>query len=111
MKSQLTQNEKILIKSPTELHNGTNTITGIFYLTDNRIIFEAHNINITNGLIVFNNIEISSIGKSWTKFLGIIPISYDSLSIRLRSGNIYSFVLMQRDSIYDLINKNRKYNS
>ncbi len=108
MITQLTQNEKILIKSPAELHNGTNTITGIFYLSDKRIIFEAHNINITNGLIVFYFIDILSISKSWTRFLGIIPISYDSITINLKSGNSYSFVLMQRDFVYDLINTNRK---
>jgi hypothetical protein len=109
MKFQLTQNEKIIIKSPAELHNGINTITGIFYLTNERIIFEAHNINITNGLVAFPLTDILSLDKSWTKFLGIIPISYDSLSIRLKTGNIFSFVLLQRDSIYDQINNNRKY--
>jgi hypothetical protein len=101
MKSQITQNEEIILKHPSELHNGINTISGVFYLTNKRIIFEAHNLKEKNGIIIIHFNDILSLHKSWSKFLGVIPFSYDSITINLKLGNHYSFVLMQRDHIYN----------
>lgn len=101
MKSQLFQNEEIVIKHPTELHDGYNTISGIFYITNKRIVFEAHNNNLSNSFISFQFSDILSINKTWTKFMGFLPISFDSLTITKKTGNRYSFILLQREKIYN----------
>ena len=95
MKTTLNSTEMLIKKGPANLQKGVETVGGKLYLTTQRLIFEAHKLNIQGGITEMNLSEINSTKLAWTKFLGLIPLIPNSLSINLKK-NEYCFVLFGR---------------
>jgi len=97
MKSALKNNENIIKSGPANLQKGIETVGGKLYLTNQRLIFEAHNINTQKDVAFININEITETERSWTKFLGILPIYPNSLSVLTSNEKEYRFVLFKRN--------------
>jgi len=67
-------------------------------LTNQRLIFEAHILNVQRGV---TDIELPSIQTSrpcWTKFLGLLPLFPNSIAVFTQQGREYRFVLFGRNA-------------
>lgn len=96
MKTELQQNEQLIKNGAANLQKGIETVGGKLYLTNQRIVFEAHKLNVQGGITEIELSDIQSSEKCWTKFLGIIPLMPNSLAVYTKSGKEYRFVLFGR---------------
>lgn len=103
MKTDLAQNEKVVKKGAANLQKGLETVGGKLHLTNKRLIFESHVVNIQSGVTEIELSNLERVQKSWTKFLGLIPVFPNSLSVYTKEGQEYQFVLFGRESWADSI--------
>jgi catechol-2,3-dioxygenase len=108
MKTELKQNEKMIKQGAANLQKGPETVGGKLYLTNQRLVFEAHKMNFQGGTTEVGLSDVSSSQKCWTKFLGIIPLTPNSLAVFTTSGDEYRFVLFGRDAWESAIHANRQ---
>lgn len=98
-----------LIKSGSgNLQKNIETVGGKLYLTDQRLVFEAHKFNVQSGgtEIELSNIQVSE--KCWTKLLGFLPVFPNSLAIYTKQGKEYRFVLFGRSAWSAAIEAHRR---
>ncbi|MCG5549427.1 GRAM domain-containing protein [Halorhodospira halochloris] len=107
MKTELKPNEQIIKQGVANLQKGPETVGGNLYMTNQRLIFEAHDVNIQGGITEIHLSEIESSEKCWTKLLGIIPIMPNSLAIYTKSRKEYRFVLFGRGAWAAAIEENK----
>ena len=107
MKTELNHDEKVIKQGAANLQKGPETVGGKLYLTNQRLVFEAHKINIQNSNTEINLSDIHSSEKCWTKLLGFIPIMPNSLAVYTKTGNEYRFVLFGRGAWAAAIDANR----
>ena len=111
MKTELDTNEALIKKSAANLQKGIETVGGYLYLTNQRLIFEAHAINFQGGTTIIHLSNIVSIEKIWTKFLNLVPIMPNSLAVnaKLYTGSqhveAFKFVLFGRSAWEIIINE------
>jgi len=74
------------------------TVGGKLYLTNQRLIFEAHVINVQRGPLEIELPDIRSTQKCWTKFLGFLPILPNSFAVYTADPAKYCFMLFGRSS-------------
>ena len=106
MKTELNQGEELVKKGGGNLQKGVETVGGFLYLTNQRLIFEAHAINIQGGNTIIDLSDIDSTEKCWTKFLNVIPLMPNSLAVHTKTGDEYRFVLFGRSAWQEKINEN-----
>ena len=106
MKTELNQGEELVKKGGGNLQKGAETVGGFLYLTNQRLIFEAHAINIQGGNTIIDLSDIDSTEKCWTKFLNVIPLMPNSLAVYIKTGDEYRFVLFGRSAWQEKINEN-----
>jgi len=107
METELKQNEQIIKQGAANLQKGLETVGGKLYLTNQRLVFEAHKINIQGGITEINLSEIQSSEKCWTKYLGYIPLIPNSLAVYTKEGKEYRFVLSGRGTWAAAIEANK----
>jgi len=107
MKTELKQNEQIIKQGAANLQKGIETVGGKLYLTNQRLVFDAHKINVQGGTTEIELPDILSSEKCWTKFLGFIPLMPNSLAVYTKTGNEYRFVLFGRGAWAAAINENK----
>ena len=105
---QLIANEKIIKSGAANFQKGIEQVGGKLYLTNDRIIFESHKFNFQNGTTQIKLEDISSVKKSWTKFLGFIPLTPNSIKISTKEGNKFRFVLYGRSKWISAIKKQKE---
>ncbi len=96
MKTALRPDEQVVKEGAANLQKNIETLGGKLYLTKQRLIFEAHKINVQGGT---TEIELSNVQSSrpcWTRFLGLIPLFPNSLAVFTKQGKEYRFVLYGR---------------
>lgn len=96
MKTELKQNEKLIKTGVANLQKGIETVGGQLYLTNQRLVFEAHKFNVQGGTTEIALSDIKSSKKCWTKFLGFVPVMPNSLAVYTNAGKAYRFVLFGR---------------
>jgi len=96
MKSDLHPNETIVHKGAANLQKGIEAVGGKLFLTDQRVVFESHALNVQTGTTEIPLAEIQRVQPCWTKFLNLIPLIPNSLAIQTRDGSEYKFVLFGR---------------
>lgn len=107
MKTEMRQGERIIKEGAANLQKGVETVGGKLYLTNQRLVFEAHKVNVQGGVTEVALPDIQSLQKRWTKFLGIIPLFPNSLAACVK-GEEYRFVLSGRSSWASAIEAQRK---
>jgi len=97
VQTQLNLSEQILKQGSANLQKGIETVGGKLYLTNQRLVFEAHAINVQGGNTEIALSDIQSLVKCWTKFLGFIPLTPNSLEVHTKENVKYRFVLFGRE--------------
>ena len=104
---QLTANEKIIKSGAANFQKGIEQVGGKLYLTNYRIVFESHKLNFQSGTTQIKLEDISSVKKSWTKFLGFIPLTPNSIKISTIEVGKFRFVLYGRSKWISAITKQK----
>ena len=107
----LEQGEVLIKHSRANIQRGLESVGGKLYLTNRRLIFLNHKINIEKGESQIPLAEISSIDLCWTKFLNRIPVFPNSLLVRTKAGEELKFVLPNRKAWKSEINRILNENS
>jgi len=106
MKTELNINEELIKKGGANLQRGIETVGGHLYLTNQRLIFEGHKLNIQSGNTIIDLSNIDYTVKVWTKFLNLVPLIPNSLAVKCKKGEEYKFVLFGRNAWEIKINEN-----
>jgi len=108
MKTELRMGEQVIKEGAANLQKNIETVGGKLCLTNQRLVFEAHDINIQGGT---TEVELSNVQSSrpcWTRFLGLIPLFPNSLAVFTKQGKEYRFVLFGRHAWAAAIEAQRK---
>ena len=108
MKTELRQGEQVVKEGGANLQKYIETVGGKLCLTNQRLVFEAHKINVQGGTTPVELSDIQSLRLCWTKFLGLIPVFPNSLAVFTRQGIEYRFVLFGRQAWATAIEAQRK---
>jgi len=102
MSLELKKNEKILADKAANLFRGIEGVGGRIKITNKRLIFEPHAINIQKQIL---EVPLNQIEEAKTRnTLGIIP---NGMLVKLKTGAEYKFVVWKRKELIDLINNNK----
>ncbi len=96
MKIDLRSNEKLIREGGANLQRGIETVGGRLFLTDQRLFFQSHSFNVQTGATEIPICDVKSTELCWTKFLGVIPLFPNTLSVLTAGGEEYRFVLYDR---------------
>jgi hypothetical protein len=96
MKTPLLPNEHLIEEGAANLQRGLETVGGRLFLTDHRLVFEPHAVNLQRGVTVVDLAQVQSTRACWTKFLGLIPLFPNSLAVYTKEGTEFRFVLFGR---------------
>ena len=108
MKTEMRPGEQIIKEGPANLQKGIETVGGKLCLTNQRLVFEAHALNVQGGVTQVELADVQSSQPRWTKFLGIIPLFPNSLAVYAKGGQEYRFVLNGRSAWAAAIDAQRK---
>jgi hypothetical protein len=97
------ESEELIEKSAANLMRGVEAVGGRMILTNQRVLFEAHKINVQAAPLAIPLSKIESVAPSRT--LGIVP---NGITIRCYSGEEYRFVVWGRKRIISKIEGCRK---
>ena len=102
-KTTLESEESVLKAGRANLQRGDETVGGRLFLTDRRLIFEAHIFNVQRGGDQINLGQIAELRPAWTKFFGVIPLMPNSLSVKTAGGGEYNLVCRRRGAWMEAI--------
>ncbi|MGO9770624.1 MAG: GRAM domain-containing protein [Roseiarcus sp.] len=105
MNTDLRHGEKIVKEGVANLQRNVETVGGRLYLTNQRLVFETHKLNVQSGTKEIALSDVQSLQPCWTKFLGIFPLFPNSLAIFTKDGTEYRFVLAGRRAWAAAINR------
>lgn len=97
---ELSENEAVEIEGPANLFRGVEGVGGKLFLTDKKMIFKAHKINIQKGQTDIPYHIISKITKRKTA-----KLIDNGLRINTSNGNEYDFVVNDRGLWVEKLNE------
>jgi len=97
MNTELLPGESVTKDGAANLQCGIESVGGKLYLTDRRLVFESHSMNVQTGVTEIPLADITATALCWTKFLNLIPMVPNSLAVTTRQGQQHRFVLFGRD--------------
>lgn len=95
MKIELKPGETLLREGLANLFRGIEAVGGKLFLTDRRLYFQSHAINVQAGATEIPLSDIRGARAEWTRFLGI-PLAPNGLYVDTHSGHEYRFVVYRR---------------
>jgi hypothetical protein len=107
MITELRPGEQVVKQGAANLQKNVETVGGKLYLTNERLIFEAHRINVQGGVTQIELEDVKSTLRCWTRFLGFLPVFPNSLAVQTRQGKDYRFVLLGRHAWQIAIEESR----
>jgi hypothetical protein len=96
MKINLNPEEKLLREGSANLQRGAETVGGRLFMTDQRLFFSSHSLNVQTGTTEIPLSQVRSTRLCWTRFLNIIPVFPNSLAVVTTGGVEHRFVLFGR---------------
>jgi hypothetical protein len=102
MTLELRKNEQILVDRAANLFRGIEGVGGRLKVTNQRLIFEPHAINIQKQILEVPLNQIKEVSPRNT--MGLIP---NGILVKLVSGQEYKLVVWKRKELIELINKNK----
>ncbi len=91
--------ENILVeKTPANLFKGMEAVGGKLTITDKRLIFKAHKLNIQGGTTEILMSDIFSVDKAST-----LKIISNRMIVKTKYGEAFKFVVYKRDKLVDII--------
>ncbi|AZZ93534.1 MULTISPECIES: GRAM domain-containing protein [unclassified Hahella] len=94
----LAPGEDILKEGAANLQKNVETVGGKLYLTNQRLVFRAHALNVQGGVTEIPLAQVCKLTKCWTKLFGVVPLYPNSLAISTHDNTVFRFVLFGRDS-------------
>lgn len=107
MKTPLLVNEQITKQGVANLQRGIETVGGKLYLTNQRLVFEAHRFNAQTGAMIIPITSIADVRATWTKFLNLIPLIPNSIAVSTRTNQDYCLVVSNRKAWISAIAEQR----
>ena len=100
IKPELTQDESIEIEGPANLFRGMEGVGGKLYLTNKKVVFKAHKINIQKGQtdILYENIT-EIIKRKTAKIIN------NGIRIKTNDKNEFDFVVNDREKWIEKLNE------
>ncbi len=98
MRTELLDGERLLADEMANLFRGWESVGGRLYVTNRRVIFESHFLNIRRGATEIPLGHIEDVVPR--NNLGFIP---NGMEIRTRDGSRYRFVTWGRRRLIDMI--------
>ncbi|MDR0267783.1 GRAM domain-containing protein [Paenibacillus sp.] len=96
----LQQSETFILKKAANLFRGLEAVGGWVTLTNQRLIFDPHRLNIQTEPLVLTYAEMIGIEKRYT--LNLVP---NGIKITTESGDEYKFVMWKRSAFIDYVNE------
>jgi hypothetical protein len=106
MNTRLDRDEDIIMDGMANLQRGWEAVGGHLYLTNRRLIFEAHALNIQSQSTVVPLARIEKAEKCWSKIFGLIPLVPNSMLITTTDDVEFRFVAWGRQEWIDAIEMN-----
>ncbi len=100
IKPDLLENEKIEIEGPANLFRGIESVGGKIFLTNKKVIFKSHKINIQKSQIEIEYENIDKIIKRKT-----VKLINNGIQISTKDGKEFDFVVNERDTWIEKLNK------
>src|SRR3954451_10040838 len=97
LETPLRPGEALVRESRANLQRGIESVGGHLYLTDQRLIFESHRLNVQCGATEIPLGEGAAMRKQWTKFLNVIPTAPNTIAFATTGGDEYRVVCSKRD--------------
>ena len=97
MQTQLLSEERIIKEGLANLQKGAETVGGKLCMSNLRVIFEPHVINVQTSNVIFDVNKIVSVKPCWTKFLNIFPLLNNSIAVQTDTLE-YKFVINNRNT-------------
>ncbi len=94
--------EEVIRRGRANLQRGMETVGGRLILTNQRLVFESHKLNLQRGETDLDLADIEEVSECWTKLFGIIPLVQNSVSVKT-SNHELKFVLDDRQEWIDAI--------
>jgi len=95
----LKEDERIITTVNANLFRGFEAVGGRMKITNKRLIFESHRLNVQDGPTAILLNQIAEVKKK-NFFLGIVPTG---MVIRAKNGTKYTFVVDNREELINLI--------
>ena len=95
-KTTLDPGESALKEGRANLQRGAETVGGRLFLTNRRLIFEAHIFNVQRGGDQIQLGQIAEMRPAWTRFFGVVPVMPSTLCVRTDGGAEYNLVCRGR---------------
>ncbi|GAB6991649.1 GRAM domain-containing protein [Paenibacillus pini] len=95
---QMKTTGEILLTKPANLFRGMEAVGGKLKITGDRVIFNATRLNVQRDSLEIPMSDIQEVERRNT--LRIVP---NGITIKLRSGKEYRFVIKDRDQVIELI--------
>ena len=103
IKPELTENENIEIEGPANLFRGFEGVGGKLFITNKKLIFNSHKINIQKGQTDIPYENISEIIKRKTA-----KLIDNGIRIKTNDGNEFNFVVNEREQWIEKLNQKIK---
>ncbi len=99
---ELELNEEIEIEGPANLFRGIEGVGGKIFLTNKKLIFKSHKINVQKGQTNIEYSKIQEIVKRKT-----VKLIDNGIRITTDNGKKYDFVVNERDFWFEKINERK----
>lgn len=86
--------ELLVKQGGANLQRGAEAVGGKLFLTDRRLVFRSHGMNIQNAGVDIPLTDVTGLAKAWTKMFGAIPLVPNSIVMHTAAGIDFSFVVM-----------------
>ncbi|MCU9613164.1 GRAM domain-containing protein [Caldibacillus lycopersici] len=96
--TEMTGETVLVNKVPANLFRGIESVGGRLTITNKRVLFQSHKINIQSGATEILISDIAAVVKRNT--LGLVP---NGISIVLKNGTEYKLVVYKRDKLIKTI--------
>ncbi len=85
-----------VFEGAASFQNNVETVGGKLRLYKDRLVFEAHILNVQKKPIIIALSSISEISLGWTKFLSIIPLFPNAIIVSTDDNALYRFTVFHR---------------
>lgn len=96
METPLQPGESPVKDGRANLMRGAEGVGGRLYLTDRRLVFESHALNIQRGPALVSLSDVAEVSKVWSKVFGVVPLTPNGLAVTSRDGQEMRFVVSGR---------------
>lgn len=88
--------EQLVKQGDANLQRGIETVGGRLFLTNRRLIFKSHRLNVQTGATEIALANVAATEVCWTKLLNLIPVAPNSLRVTTTAGDEHRYVLFGR---------------